>query len=58
MGAHEDGDGDGDGTRDEDEVDSNGDGIPDDCQDCNENSVLDPSELEVNDCNENSRHDE
>jgi hypothetical protein len=57
MGAHENGDCDGDLIRDENEVDTNGDGIPDECQDCNANSVLDLLELEGNDCNENDRLD-
>jgi len=58
MGAFENGDCDGDATRDEDEVDSNNDGIPDDCQDCNGNDVLDLLELAENDCNMNGRLDE
>ena len=63
MGAYENGDCDGDGTRDQDEVDIGGsasgaDGIPDDCQDCNGNSVLDTTELAGNDCNHNGRLDE
>jgi predicted outer membrane repeat protein len=58
MGAYENGDCDGDGTRDEDEVDLNGDGIPDECQDCNGDSILDPEQLVDNDCNNNGRPDD
>jgi hypothetical protein len=58
MGAHENGDCDGDGVPDRQETDANGDGIPDACQDCNGDNVLDPAQIEGNDCNANDRLDE
>lgn len=45
MGAFESGDCDGDAVRDEDEQDVNGDGVPDDCQDCDSDGPLDPEEI-------------
>ncbi len=39
-------------------TDTNSDGIPDECQDCNGNSILDPSELAGNDINGNMVLDE
>ena len=69
MGAHENADCQPNGDRDEDELagnDANFDGIPDDCQDCNGNGVLDPEEIagcvqcepECFDCNFNGIPDE
>jgi hypothetical protein len=66
MGAYENADCQPNGTRDEDEPDSNGDGIPDDCQDCQPNMLFDPDEIagcppadpDCQDCNENLVPDE
>ena len=63
MGAYENADCNGNGLRDEDESlpDVNGDGIPDECQDCNNNGVPDPDDIaggESEDCNENGLPDE
>jgi predicted outer membrane repeat protein len=46
MGAFESGDCDGDLLPDDQEPDTNGDGVPDDCQNCDENEYLDPIDLQ------------
>lgn len=64
MGAFENADCQPNEIRDEDELmgnDANGDGIPDDCQDCNENGTLDSIDISQNasdDCNGNGVPDE
>ncbi len=66
MGAYETHDCDGDGVPDAEETDGNADGVPDDCQDCNGNSIPDwvelaecaVSETGCKDCNGNGVLDE
>ncbi len=65
MGAYENSDCDANGTRDELDPDANGDGIPDACQNCNQNGLFDPVEIAdcpgdpaCSDCNENGVPDE
>lgn len=63
MGAYENADCNANGLRDEDlmESDTNEDGIPDECQDCNENDILDPVDIAdgtSQDCNNNGVPDE
>ena len=61
MGAYENGDCNGDLQRDETEVDTNGDNIPDNCQDCDGDGIPDPVEVADGssvDCNSNGVPDE